>query len=155
MAITTGSANQRPNTPCIRLWIDVIIQGVENSHIIGPNSIVSESSPLLFCLQEMKRKAGMTNPDDDEEDDDDLYNSDDDDDDVGSSADNLTVFCVSSVEYQKMKNILTNDGPPNVSSKYCKRANIRGGFNFAMFAIDDFSAKLKPQRSIYNTSVYS
>ena len=38
---------------------------------------------------------------------------------------------------------------------YCKRANIRGGFNFAMFAVDDFSAKLKPPRSFYNTSVYS
>ena len=38
---------------------------------------------------------------------------------------------------------------------YCKRANIRGGFNFAMFATDDFSAKLKPPRSFYNTSVYS
>ena len=36
-----------------------------------------------------------------------------------------------------------------------KRANIRGGFNFAMFAVDDFSAKLKPPRSFYNTSVYS
>ena len=38
---------------------------------------------------------------------------------------------------------------------YCKRANIRGGFNFAMFAVDDFSAKFKPPRSFYNTSVYS
>ena len=38
---------------------------------------------------------------------------------------------------------------------YCKRANIRGGFNFAMFAVDDFSAKLKPPRSFYNTSVHS
>ena len=38
---------------------------------------------------------------------------------------------------------------------YCKRANIRGGFNFAMFAINDFSAKLKPPRSFYNTSVLS
>ena len=38
---------------------------------------------------------------------------------------------------------------------YCKRANICGGFNFAMFAVDDFSAKLKPPRSFYNTSVYS
>ena len=26
------SANQRPNTPCIRLWIDVIFWGVENSY---------------------------------------------------------------------------------------------------------------------------
>ena len=38
---------------------------------------------------------------------------------------------------------------------YCKRANIHGGFNFAMFAVDDFSAKLKPPRSFHNTSVYS
>ena len=33
--ITTGSANQRPNTPCIRLWIDVTFhafQRVENSY---------------------------------------------------------------------------------------------------------------------------
>ena len=29
-------------------------------------------------------------------------------------------------------------------TKYCKRANIRGDFNFAMFVVDDFSAKLKP-----------
>ena len=25
--------------------------------------------------------------------------------------------------------------------EYCKRANVRGGFNFAIFAVDDFSAK--------------
>ena len=31
-AITTGSANQRPNTPCIRLWIDVTFRGLENSY---------------------------------------------------------------------------------------------------------------------------
>ena len=37
---------------------------------------------------------------------------------------------------------------------YGKRANIRGGFNFAMFTIDDFSAKLKPLRLFNNTSVY-
>ena len=41
------------------------------------------------------------------------------------------------------------------SHVYCKRANIRGGFNFAMFTVDDFSAKLKPPRSFYNTSFYS
>ena len=103
---------------CKYMYNSILDNRQSFSNITGPNSIVSESSPL-FCLQEMKRKAGMTNPDDDEEDDDDLYNSDDDDDDVGSSADNLTVFCVSSVEYQKMKNILTNDGPPNVSRNRC------------------------------------
>ena len=32
-AITTGSANQRPNTPCIRLWIDVTFRGLEDSTI--------------------------------------------------------------------------------------------------------------------------
>ena len=31
-AITTGSANQRPNTPCIRLWIDVTFGGLEDSY---------------------------------------------------------------------------------------------------------------------------
>ena len=31
-AITAGSANQRPNTPCIRLWIDVTFQGLEDSY---------------------------------------------------------------------------------------------------------------------------
>ena len=36
-AITTGSANQRPNTLCIRLWIDVIFRGVENSYRIRKN----------------------------------------------------------------------------------------------------------------------
>ena len=33
MIITTGSANQRSNTPCLRLWIDVLFRGVENSYI--------------------------------------------------------------------------------------------------------------------------
>ena len=32
MAITTGSANQRTNTPCIRLWIDVTFWGLDNSY---------------------------------------------------------------------------------------------------------------------------
>ena len=31
-AITTGSANQRPNTPCIRLWIDVTFRGPEDCY---------------------------------------------------------------------------------------------------------------------------
>ena len=31
-AITTGSANQRPNTPCIRLWIEVTFRGLKDSH---------------------------------------------------------------------------------------------------------------------------
>ena len=32
--ITTGSANQWPNTPCIRLWIDVTFRGLEHSYKI-------------------------------------------------------------------------------------------------------------------------
>ena len=31
--ITTGSANQQPNTPCIRLWIDVTFRGLEHSYM--------------------------------------------------------------------------------------------------------------------------
>ena len=32
-AITTGSANQRPNTPCfVWLWIDVTFRGLEDSY---------------------------------------------------------------------------------------------------------------------------
>ena len=33
-AITIGSVNQRPNTPCIRLWIDVTFRGLEDSYIL-------------------------------------------------------------------------------------------------------------------------
>ena len=32
--ITTGSDNQRPNTLCIKMWIDVTFQVLENSLII-------------------------------------------------------------------------------------------------------------------------
>jgi hypothetical protein len=65
-------------------------------------------------LQEMKRRAGMLSNDDEEED---LFSDDSNDDDdelIGSSAENLKVFCCSSTEYQKMKNLLTDDGPPQV-----------------------------------------
>ena len=41
-AITTGSANQRPNTPCIRLWIDVIFRGLEDSYKTNSFSIFQE-----------------------------------------------------------------------------------------------------------------
>ena len=30
---------------------------------------------------------------------------------------------------------------------YCKWANVRGGFNFAMLAVKDFSVNLKPWQS--------
>ncbi|KAL4234557.1 hypothetical protein ACF0H5_006198 [Mactra antiquata] len=64
-------------------------------------------------LKEMKRRAGVI---DDQEDD--IYDVDDDNDgDVGSTADNLKVFCCSSTEYQKMKNLSSDDGPPVVFSE--------------------------------------
>lgn len=66
---------------------------------------------LFLTCQEMKKKAGMC---DVEEMDDDLYDSDNDDDDIGNSAENLRVFCVSATEYQKMRNIIIDDGPPTV-----------------------------------------
>ncbi|XP_060079931.1 serine-rich adhesin for platelets-like [Ylistrum balloti] len=69
-------------------------------------------------LREMKRKAGLTNADEDDEmeDEDQDYNSDYDDDEMSQTAENLRVFCVSSMEYQKMKNLLPNDGPANIFS---------------------------------------
>ena len=39
-AITTGSANQRPNTPCIRLWIDVTFRGLEDSYTTRTSSFL-------------------------------------------------------------------------------------------------------------------
>ena len=38
--ITTGSANQRPNTPCIILRTDVIFQGVKDSNCFYPCQLV-------------------------------------------------------------------------------------------------------------------
>ena len=51
----------------------------------------------------------------------------------------------------KLKSILTKEKLFSEKDKciYCKRANVRGGFNFAMFAVEDFSAKLKPPQSFY------
>ena len=48
-AITTGSANQRPNTPCIRLWIDVTFRGLENSYIFKTRA-VSNKPEKYGCL---------------------------------------------------------------------------------------------------------
>ena len=67
----------------------------------------------IYYMQEMKRKAGMNDVDELMDEDAD-YNSDEDEDYIGSSADNLKVFCVSSTEYQKMKNIIPSDGTPTV-----------------------------------------
>ncbi|XP_052816838.1 uncharacterized protein LOC128243248 isoform X1 [Mya arenaria] len=68
-------------------------------------------------LREMKRQNGMLNTEDPEEEED-LYSddSDDDDGDTGSATNNLRVFCCSSTEYQKMKNLSAYDGPPQVFS---------------------------------------
>lgn len=68
----------------------------------------------------MKRKAGNVSNLEELEDDD-LYNSDED---IGNSAENLKVFCVSATEYQKMRNIILNDGPPTVSIKLIKMGSI-------------------------------
>ncbi|WAR13064.1 SLIP-like protein, partial [Mya arenaria] len=65
-------------------------------------------------LREMKRQNGMLNTEDPEEEED-LYVDDSDDDD-GSTTNNLRVFCCSSTEYQKMKNLPAYDGPPQVFS---------------------------------------
>ena len=70
----------------------------------------------------MKRRAGMTETDDPDEVDD--MDDDNDDDNVGSSADNLRVFCCSATEYQKMSNLLTDDGPPQVGNSVI-RADVR------------------------------
>ncbi|KAL5022560.1 hypothetical protein ScPMuIL_001715 [Solemya velum] len=68
-------------------------------------------------LREMKRKAGLTTDDGYEEMlDDDYYNDDDDDEEIGSTANNLRVFCVSAAEYQKMRNLRLTDGQSTVFS---------------------------------------
>ena len=41
-AITIGSANQRPNTPCIRLWIDVTFRGLEDSIVCTMQSATTD-----------------------------------------------------------------------------------------------------------------
>jgi hypothetical protein len=61
----------------------------------------------------MKRKAEMTE-EEIEEDEEDSDDDDDDDSHLTDSCENLKVFCVSSFEYQKLKNKLTDDGPPKV-----------------------------------------
>ncbi|WAR13060.1 SLIP-like protein [Mya arenaria] len=68
-------------------------------------------------LREMKGLAGILKSEDPEEGDD-IYDDDsaDDDRDISSTTDNLRVFCCSSTEYQKMTNLLADDGPPQVFS---------------------------------------
>lgn len=73
-----------------------------------------------FCfIKEMKRKVGNVFNIEEFEDDD-LYNSDEDDEDIGNLVENLKVFCVSVIEYQKMRNIILDDGFLIVSIKLLK-----------------------------------
>ena len=46
-AITTGSANQRPNTPCIRLWIDVTFRGLEGSYYRSKHAIDTQRPQIV------------------------------------------------------------------------------------------------------------
>ena len=52
-AITTGSANQPHNTPCIRLWIDVTFRGLENSYYVDSQAFVPKCAPS-WCKQRLK-----------------------------------------------------------------------------------------------------
>ena len=49
-AITTGSANQRPNTPCIWLWIEVTFRGLEDSYSKTPSHPFSRYVNLVLIL---------------------------------------------------------------------------------------------------------
>jgi hypothetical protein len=74
----------------------------------------------------MKRKAKMIQEEieEDEEDSDEEDSDDDDGDDdshLTNTCENLKVFCVSSSEYQKLKNKLTEDGPPMVRKRKEKK----------------------------------
>ena len=54
--ITTGSANQRPNTPCIRLWIDVIFRGLEDSYCVVlwvTKSHFTDSYAIVLLLSQL------------------------------------------------------------------------------------------------------
>lgn len=62
----------------------------------------------------MKRRAGMLGDNEDEEEEDLCDDDEEDDADIGSTAENLRVFCCSSTEYQKMRNLLTDDGVAQV-----------------------------------------
>jgi len=57
----------------------------------------------------MKRNAKMIQEEIEEDEED-----SDDDSHLTNTCENLKVFCVSSSEYQKLKNKLTDDGPPKV-----------------------------------------
>jgi hypothetical protein len=71
----------------------------------------------------MERKAKMTQEEieEDEEDSDDDDDDGDDDSHLTNTCENLKVFCVSSSEYQKLKNEATEDGPPMVRKRKEKK----------------------------------
>ena len=46
-AIITGSVNQRPNTLCIRLWIDVTSRGLENP--TSPKTV--QNTPVMSNIK--------------------------------------------------------------------------------------------------------
>ena len=56
----------------------------------------------------------MTQEEIGENEEDNADSDDDDDSHLTNSCESLKVFCVSSSEYQKLKNKLTDDGPPMV-----------------------------------------
>ena len=55
--ITTGSANQRPNTSFIRLWVDVTFRGVENSYCKCriQSTVINKKQPKTLFLRKAKR----------------------------------------------------------------------------------------------------
>ena len=62
----------------------------------------------------MKRQAGLLNNEDEDDDEDD--DNDEDDQDIANTVENLNVFCVSALEYLKLKNKLPKeDGEAQVS----------------------------------------
>ena len=65
-------------------------------------------------MKEMKRKAKMIQEEIEEDEEDSDEEDGDDDSHLTNTCENLKVFCVSSSEYQKLKNKLTEDGPPMV-----------------------------------------
>jgi hypothetical protein len=72
----------------------------------------------------MERKAKMTQEEIEEDEEDNDDDDGDDDSHLTNSCENLKVFCVSSSEYQKLKNKLTEDGPPMVRKRKKKKYHI-------------------------------
>ena len=74
---------------------------------------------LIFSLKVIHRRGEGVMSDDEEGNEIDDYNSDDDDESIKDQADNLKVFCTSSLEYLKMKKLTSSDdGRPKVRSEF-------------------------------------